>query len=63
MVYLLEKVLALAGLGLALNVALAVLVWLYALLVIGGSLVASVIGVLFIVLGIAIVVGFIRMYV
>lgn len=59
---LMETVLALAGLGLVLNVAFAVVVWIYVLVFIGGPLTAVVLGLVFIVIGALIVVGYVQSY-
>ena len=57
-----ETVLALAALGLVANIAVAVLVWLYAAVAIGGSAVGAVLAAVFVVDGTAIVWGYLRLY-
>lgn len=59
---LFETVLALAGAGLALNIAFAVLVWLYAAVVIGGPPIALLVALAFIAFGTVIVMGFVGLY-
>ncbi len=57
-----EAVLAVAGLALALNIAFAVLAWLYAVLFVGGSVVAVLVGLVFVGFGTVIVAGFVQAY-
>lgn len=57
-----ETLLGLAWLGVTANIAVAVLAWLYAVVLVGGSLVPSLVALAFIGFGTVIVVGSIRVF-